>query len=181
MMTEPDVHRRRSIRLRDYDYSQQGAYFVTVCAWNRECLFGDVVQGEMRSNEYGRIVENEWRRTSTVRSNVETDDFIEMPNHFHCILVINERRGVLQYAPTNELRSPSQTIGAIVRGFKSAVTKSFNTIRATPGIPVWQRNYYEHIIRDENDLARIRQYVADNPMTWADDKNNPLNLKNVFL
>ncbi len=170
-------HHRRSIRLRDYDYSEAGAYFVTVCAWNGECIFGEVVNGMVELNNYGEIVENEWRRTATLRPNVKVDEYVIMPNHFHAILMMNERRGVLQYAPTNEFRSPTQTIGAIVRGFKSAVAKSINVVRNAPGIPVWQRNYYEHIIRGEDDLNRIRQYIADNPFKWGEDENNPANMK----
>ena len=181
MQHNPDKHRRRSIRLKGYDYSQAGAYFVTICDWQRECLFGDIVDGEVRLNEYGRIVEKEWSRTSTIRPNIEIDIFVVMPNHFHGILVINgvgdSCRGVLQYAPTERtFRSPSQTVGAIIRGFKSTLAKKINQIRDTPGHPVWQRNYYEHVIPNEEDLNRIRQYVTENPMKWSEDENNPLNI-----
>jgi len=175
----PEVRHRRSIRLKGHDYSKTGAYFVTVCTQNRECLFGEVIEGQMRLNEIGRIVEDQWRNTTQLRPQIGLDAYIVMPNHFHGIVfIIGNRRGVLQYAPTRDrqsFRSPSQTIGAIIRGFKSATAKEINTSRRTPGLPVWQRNYHEHIIRDENELNRVREYIALNPAGWAEDEENPVN------
>jgi len=166
-------HSRRSIRLRGYDYSQAGAYFVTVCARNRECLFGDVVDGQMVLDDSGRTVMNIWLNTPELRPNVALDEFVVMPTHIHGIVVISERgRGVLQYAPTGP-RSPSQTIGAILRGFKSVTTKQINELRNTPGAKVWQRNYYEHIIRNDEELNRIREYIICNPARWDSDPENP--------
>jgi len=183
---KPERHRRRSIRLKGYNYSQAGAYFITICTQERECLFGQVIEGVMQLNEYGWIVHDEWVRTADVRPNVELDLFVVMPNHLHIIVVIHSHdcgRGVLQYAPTScagttenqtsRLRSPSQTIGAIVRGFKSASTKRINELRKTPGAAVWQRNYFEHIIRDEESLHHIRQYIVENPLRWHLDRENP--------
>jgi REP element-mobilizing transposase RayT len=182
----PERHRRRSIRLKGYNYSQAGAYFITICTQGRECLFGQVIEGVMQLNEYGWIVHDEWVRTADVRPNVELDLFVVMPNHLHIIVVIHSHdggRGVLQYAPTSyagttenqtsRLRSPSQTIGAIVRGFKSASTKRINELRKTPGAAVWQRNYFEHIIRDDESLHHIRQYIVENPLRWHLDAENP--------
>jgi len=150
---DPAVRRRRSVRLKEYDYAQAGACFVTICMYYRECLLGDVYYGEMRLNEYGIIARDEWLETAHVRPGVETDAFVIMPNHLHGIIVITDRRGVSPhapnnahpddragvslYAPTKGLRSPSQTIGAIVRGFKSASTKRINEIRNVSGAPVW--------------------------------------------
>ena len=128
-------------------------------------------------------MQNEWKKTADLRFNVELDYYAVMPNNFHGIVVINEcvvqsGKGVLQYALTNHmLRSPSQTIGAIVRGFKSGVTKTINEIRKTPSVPVWQRNYYEHIIRSNDELSRIREYIVNNPTRWAEDDENPGNMK----
>lgn len=170
-----DIHHRRSIRLKDYDYSKAGAYFVTVCAWQRGCLFGEILDGAMRLNEYGRVVETEWLKTMDVRDNVELDYYIVMPNHFHGILVITDDVGATRrvarnntvhetmnhaiqrgathrVAPTRTLQS--NTIGAIMGQFKSIVTKQINKIRDNPGYPVWQRNYYEHVIRSEDELNR---------------------------
>ncbi|PIP11995.1 MAG: transposase [bacterium (Candidatus Stahlbacteria) CG08_land_8_20_14_0_20_40_26] len=165
-------HHRHSIRLNHYDYFQPGAYFITICTHNRKCMLGNIVNGEMRANKFGRIIETEWLKTPQIRKNVELDEYVVMPNHFHAILFII-RRGVLQYAPTNKFRSPSQTIGSIVRGFKSAVTKRTNKLRNTPGIPVWQRNYYERVVRNENELNRIREYIQNNPLKWELDRENP--------
>ena len=169
---DSDIHHRQSVRLKGYDYSQAGAYFVTICTRERDCLFGDLSDGEMRLNQYGLIIREEWLRTAALRKDVEVDIYTIMPNHLHGIIVI-KGRGVLPYAPTGTFRSPSHTIGAIVRGFKSASTKRINETRDPRGTPVWQRNYHEHVIRDEDDLNRIRQYIIDNPSCWADDENHP--------
>lgn len=180
MPYDPDKHHRRSIRLADYDYGQPGAYFVTICVYKWVCLFGEVVDGRMRLNELGRVAAEEWRRTEQVRDHVMLDAFVVMPNHIHGIVVITRRsrrgRGELQFAPTNEsskFQSPSQTLGAIVRGFKGAATRRINRLRDTPGEPVWQRNYYEHIVRGRRDLERIRRYIAENPARWHRDRNHP--------
>ncbi len=188
-MAENRLH-RRSIRLPDFDYTQAGAYYITVCTYNRGCIFGEILRGEMFLNDMGRIVVDEWEQTMNKRANVELDEFIMMPNHLHGIVIITQpfqqrddigvgiRRGVLQYAPTtpkyapnppNKLQSPSQTIGAIVRGFKSATTKRINELRQSPRQPVWQRNYYEHVVRNEADLDRIRTYILNNPANWKED------------
>jgi len=175
---------RRSIRLDGYDYGQSGAYFVTICTHNRVCLFGEVIDGRMRLNECGRIALNEWRLTPHVRPNVRLDAHVVMPNHVHGVVDIVRRsetdrercRGVSQHAPTgetDELRTPSQTIGAIVRGFKGAATRRINRFRGAPGEPVWQRNYYEHIIRNRRSLERIRQYIEVNPARWHRNRNHP--------
>jgi len=166
-------HHRRSIRLKAYDYSKPGAYFVTICSYKRECVFGNWINGEMLINEFGQIIENEWLKTAQIRDNIRLDEYVVMPNHFHGILFI-ACRGVLQYAPTKEFRSPSQTIGSIIRGFKSTVTKQIKQLRNTPGATIWQRNYYERIIRNEKELNRIREYILNNPLKWQLDRENPL-------
>ena len=178
----PDIHHRRSIRLQGYDYSRAGAYFVTICVHNRECLFGDIIDGEMRLNDIGRIVAAEWIRSGELRSEIETGEYVVMPNHFHGIVMIDDTVGangirpVLHTPATNgRFRSPSKNVGSMVRGFKSVVTKCINIHRDTPGMPVWQRNYYEHVILDDADYTRIAEYVADNPRRWAEDKLHPDN------
>jgi putative transposase len=180
---DPDRHHRRSVRLQGYDYSQAGAYFVTICTWGRECLLGQVVDGTMRVNACGQIVEEEWLRTPDICPQVELDAYVVMPNHFHAVLVIvvgaycNTPLRDLSQTPQIEaippsFQSPSQTVGAIVRGFKSAVTKRINLLRQTPGRPVWQRNYYEHVIRDAADCVSIRHYIEGNPALWLVDREN---------
>ena len=173
----PDIHHRRSRRLKGYDYSQAGAYFITVCTRNRECLLGDVIDGVMALNDAGRVVEEEWMKSADIRKEIELDAFVIMPNHIHGIIVI-DGRGTARRAPTCE-RFGQPTVGSIptiVRAFKSACTKRINDMRNARGTPVWQRNYYEHVIRNEDDLDRIRQYIADNPVCWAEDENNPDNI-----
>ena len=181
---------RQSARLRYFDYTGTGGYFVTVCTWQRECLFGDIVDGAVLLNDCGVVVRDEWLRTPTIRPNVELDEFIVMPNHFHAIFFINDIEnadvGAHRCAPGIEgvdnlfrahvsapLRRQSGSVGSILAGFKSAATKRVNTLRDNAGKPCWQRNYYEHVIRNDTDLAAIRQYVADNPMKWALDENHP--------
>ena len=166
--------RRRSIRLRGYNYTQGGAYFVTICTKNKECLFGEVMDGEMRLNRFGRIVWEEWFNTMEVRPYVRlfSSEFVIMPNHLHGIIWIvddgDKRRTV--YTDVKEVNAKvlcAGSLGAIIRGFKSSVTRRINKIRNTPGGVVWQRNYYEHIIRDEEDLKRIREYIMSNPFIWT--------------
>lgn len=183
MSYEPLKHHRRSIRLHGYDYASKGSYFITVCTHQRECLFGEIVDEKMRLNDFGEIVREEWLKTKGIRLNVDLDAFVVMPNHVHGIIMIRDqsvgatrrvdsRRGVSPYAPT-EFRSPSNSIGAIIRGFKDASAKRINNVRGMPGHLVWQRNYYEHIIRNEDDLDRIQEYIQINPSNWMADEENP--------
>jgi len=176
MKNDSPRRHRRSIRLTGYNYSRAGAYFVTICTRERACLFGQVIDGTMRLNGTGRMVEREWERTATVRPDIEIDTFVVMPNHFHGIIVIRPGRGTLQRAPTTERfgKPTSNTIPTIIRLFKSTTTKQINEARRAPGVPVWQRNYYEHVIRNEQSLSRVRQYIADNPGQWETDRENPI-------
>ena len=176
-----DIHHRRSIRLKGYDYSQAGAYFVTICVHDRECLFGEIVDGEMRLNDFGRIVSAEWIRSGELRSEIEIGEYVVMPNHFHGIVIITDIvgngdvcRGDRPVAPTRPGPQP-KSIGAMMAGFKSIVTKRINILRDTPGLPVWQRNYHEHVIRNDADYNRIAEYVAYNPQRWIEDKLHPDN------
>lgn len=160
-------HNRCSIRLRGYDYSQAGAYFVTVCTFNQACLYGQVVEGEMRLNEYGLVVHKCWNELSSHYPYVETDEYAVMPNHLHGVILIIAGAGP-------SLRSTyNHTLGQIVGYFKYQSTKEINGRRGTPGERIWQRNYYEHVIRSENELNRIRKYIAENPLKWEMDPENP--------
>ena len=171
----PNIHHRRSIRLEGYDYAQAGAYFVTICAHARECLFGQIAADAMALNEFGEIVRDEWLRSSEIRSEIRPDEYIIMPNHFHGIIFIVPadpiRRGDRPVAP---IGPKPKSLGAFMAGFKSAVTKRINEMRRTPGATVWQRNYYEHIIRNEADYNRIAEYINHNPQRWAQDSLNPM-------
>ena len=143
MRFNPAKHHRRSIRLKDYDYSSQGYYYITICLQNRECLLGDIRDGELFINEYGKIAQNEWLKTANIRNNVELDDFVIMPNHIHGILVLTDDcRGTARRAPTTSTcriptyeqfgKSVANSIPTIIRSYKSAVTKHFNQLRITP-------------------------------------------------
>lgn len=247
MSYNPAKHHRRSIRLKGYDYSQEGIYFITICCDDRKHLFGRIENGKMILNEFGKIAFDEWMKTPLLRPNIELGEFVVMPNHTHGIVIIENsnqggsgdpgnpggpinqgRPGVLQYAPTTipttisttistipitpviptppttptkfspNFKSPSQTIGAIVRGYKGAVTKQINELRSllsgecysdtTRGEcgyknmkgdckspqykiqKVWERNYYEHIVRDQRAFDNISRYIVNNPLNWKGDK-----------
>lgn len=186
MTYDPTRHHRRSIRLKGYDYTQPGAYFVTICTHERTCLFGEVVDGVMVLNAWGEIVREEWFRTARLRPYVvlHEDEFVVMPNHVHGIIWIVDAVGAnRRFAPTTRVAPTRGTptppagpdagsLGAIIGQFKSAVTKHINAHRGTPGAPVWQRNYYEHIIRNEQALNAIRRYIAENPLRWHLDRYN---------
>lgn len=182
MTYNPDIHHRRSIRLRDYDYRSDGAYFVTLCTFQRECLFGEVVGEEMQLNEVGRIVQTAWFDLPNHYTKVMLDQSIIMPNHFHGVIILTDANNVgaglvrtgLKPAPTTpEHYGNRQGLSEIVRAFKTFSARRINQLRENAGYPVWQRNYYERIIRNETDLANIRCYIAGNPMKWDMDENNP--------
>lgn len=227
MTHDPQKHQRRSLRLRGYDYSQAGAYFVTVCAQGRACLFGEVIGDQMHLNEAGRIVMAEWDRLAVRFPTVELDAFVVMPNHIHGIVVISvggtrvdttvgaglvpapcvavgtvvvtEPGATTRVAPTrtagNGINTDDVTagiegdvtastvdtepiLGDIVGAFKSLTTDLYiHGVKQSgwPGfrLKLWQRNYYEHIIRSEKSLNRIRRYIFDNPAQWATDPENP--------
>mgnify|MGYP000913469741 FL=1 len=168
MKYDPKKHHRRSIRLKGYDYSQSGACFVTICTQNRVCLFGDIVDGEMRLNDAGKIVHGVWNDLPNHYPGMELDAFVVMPNHVHGIIVIVGAG--LKLAPTK------RGLPEIIRGFKTFSSRRINELRGTPGIPVWQRNYYEHIVRNDESLYRIREYIINNPMQWEQDRENPRTL-----
>nr|WP_235269774.1 transposase [Geoalkalibacter subterraneus] len=170
----PPRRNRRSIRLQGYDYSQAGAYFVTVCTQNRECLFGDIVNGEMRLNEAGNIARQCWDDIPIHFPHVDLDEFVIMPNHIHGIVVITGNVGAKNFSPLPQTTRPcgtSKTIGSIVRGFKIGVTKWMRN--NTSIYAVWQRNYWEHIVRNEPELNRIREYIHNNTAQWEMDKLHP--------
>jgi putative transposase len=171
MKFDPKIHHRRSIRLQGYDYSQAGAYFVTIVAWQRELLFGEIVNGEMILNDFGKIVSEKWQWLETQYEYVELGAWIIMPNHHHGILVIHDGRGDSRIAPTLPIKH--KPLGGLIGAFKTVSTKHINLLRDTEGQVVWQRNYYEHIIRNEQEMDRITRYIQSNPSAWMDDDENP--------
>ena len=173
MRYDPTKHHRRSIRLSGYDYAKEGAYFVTIVTHQHECLFGGIADGEMRVDGYGEVVRDEWLRSVQIRREIELDAFVVMPNHVQGIVVIRDV-GAHGRAPLpSPPHRPPRSLASFVAGFKSVSTKRINAIRGTPGVPVWQRNYYEHVIRDDDDLGRVRRYIAENPLRWDEDPENP--------
>jgi putative transposase len=182
MNDHPQLLQRRSIRLRGYDYSQSGSYFVTLCSADRQCLFGHIAAGEMRLSPIGRVVAGEWAKSAEIRPEIELDEWIVMPNHIHGIVVITnaERthgRAPLPVANDVSFRRAPRTLGSFIGGFKAAVTTRVNQMRQTPGVPLWQRNYYEQIVRDDAHLAQIREYIVNNPLRWDLDRENPARMK----
>ncbi len=195
MQEDTNPYHRKSIRLKRYDYSQQGLYFITLCCQHKAHLFGRIQDHTMILNPFGKIVEKQWLNTEQIRSNIQLGSFIVMPNHFHAILEI-----IIDKTENNELtrfKSPSQTIGSIVRGFKIAVIKQiknelqFHTINDNYHVgelqfaptatielitkldyKIWQRNYYEHIIRNDIAYQKIVEYIIENPMNWDKDALN---------
>jgi len=171
MKFDPKIHHRRSIRLQGYDYSQAGAYFVTIVAWQREMLFGEIVDGEMVLNDFGKIIAEKWQWLETQYEYVELGAWIIMPNHHHGILVIHDGRGGSRPALTTPIKH--KPLGGLIGAFKTVSTKQINLLRDTEGQVVWQRNYYERIIRNEPEMERVSRYIESNPTQWADDDENP--------
>ncbi len=165
-MINLNLHKRRSIRLQDYDYSQPGDYFITMCTQGKTCSLGKIVNEEMCLSSNGEIVKRCWKDIPGHFHDVELDAFITMPNHLHGIIVINEPGRGEVTSPL--LRKP--TLGNMVAYFKYQSTKLINAMNRTPGDRFWQRNYYEHIIRDDKDLDNIREYIANNPFKWLIEK-----------
>jgi REP element-mobilizing transposase RayT len=171
MTSEGKDRQRRSIRLRGYDYSLPGFYFITICTQNRRSLFGDITSGEMRTNEAGMIAVQVWEELQSRFPCVQLDESVVMPNHIHGIIAIvgaglalPEDQGAASSAPT---------LPDIVRTFKSISARGINRLLSRSGRPFWQRNYFEHIIRNEASLAKIRHYIKTNPEQWTSDRENP--------
>ncbi|MCX6143684.1 MAG: hypothetical protein NTZ35_10710 [Ignavibacteriales bacterium] len=184
---------RKRLRLKQYDYSQPGAYFVTICTKDREHRFGEIVEGEMWANGMAAVVQSRWNDLPNHYPNVELDEFVIMPNHVHGIIVILDKPvtvgdptvgdgakpldqpavAATSRRPNTGAGSPRPYLGNVVAYFKYQSAKRINEINGTPSTPVWQRGYYDHIIRDDRSLTRIREYIAHNPQRWASDKQNP--------
>ena len=164
-------HNRRSIRLKGYDYSQAGTYFVTLCTRNRECLFGGIVNGEMRLNDAGEIVAHEWIKTAEICDAIELDEWVVMPNHFHGIFILSAAVGAIHESPLHMTvtQRRNMAVPKIIGRFKMLSAKRINELRQTPGEKLWQRNYWEHVVRNEPELNRLREYIHSNPARWTWD------------
>ena len=188
-------HHRKSIRLAGYDYAQAGAYFVTSITWRRGNLFGEVVNGEMVLNDFGKIADDCWRAIPEHFPTVELGAHVVMPNHVHGIIMIVDNqldaagRGAIYRAPTTDHAHIAEhtptveqfgkpTVGSIptiVRTYKAAVTRLIGRQFNATGI--WQRNYYEHILRNKREMAQIWDYIEANPANWLTDDENPVNIQ----
>ena len=195
---DPQKHHRRSIRLKGYDYSWAGAYYVTIVTWHRDILFEEVVNKEMKLNQAGKIVQAEWLELPKRLEYVELGSFVIMPNHAHGIIFINETIKAIHQFSTNTFiervltqnkinDSPDgsplpprgakpASLGAIIAQFKSRATKRLWKTPELNNTPIWQRNYYEHIIRNEIDLKNKTDYIEANPSLWDEDDENPINI-----
>jgi len=167
---DPDKHHRRSIRLEGYDYSQGGAYFVTLCTHGRQPLFGQVVGETMTLNLVGTVVEQCWRWLGERYSHVELDEWMVMPNHLHGIIAMRDDAGGAG-SQTAFIRRKS--LGRLIGAFKTVSTNRSNPIRQGRRSVIWQRNYFERIIRDGDELNRVREYISENPARWETDGENP--------
>ncbi len=185
MKFDPQKHRRRSIRLPNYDYTQPGGYFVTIVTYHRDLLFGEIMNEEMQLNDHGKILDECWRTILDHFHNVELGAYVVMPNHIHGIIVIKESITTINSPLTvgarhvSPLPQPSNprgfkrgSVGTIVGSFKSAVSKRIG--REHNAVGIWQRNYYEHVIRNHEDWDRIHRYIESNPSLWAEDEENPI-------
>ena len=160
MKYDPRIHHRRSIRLKGYDYSKPGAYFITICTHQRKRLFGEVVDGQMQLNNLGNIARSHWCRLEKHHAHIRLDEFVVMPDHFHGIVII-KNLGI-------DAKSDRQykAIPEIIRGFKTFSARQINRTRQVSGVPLWQRNYYERIVRNESELNNIQKYILNNPQNW---------------
>jgi putative transposase len=159
---------RRNIRLHSYDYSRHGAYFVTICTHDKQSLFGNIIDNRMSLNPCGEIADSSWKDIPLHYPEVKTDTFIIMPNHVHGIIIIQDlRRTGPRPAPTKR-----HLLSEVVRAFKSYSSRKINEHRHLPGTPVWQRGYYEHVIRREEEFVQIGEYILFNAAKWETDREN---------
>lgn len=198
MKYNPDIHHPRSLRLKEFDYSSEGAYFVTLCVQGGQYLFGDVADDEMKLSDAGRMVLSVWSELPRYGSSIAVDEFIMMPNHVHGIIFLNNVGAGPRACPDNGTPTPTRrtnrlhksgrpqggapymiSLPDLVHRFKSLTTSRYRSGVIQSYWPpfvgkLWQRNYYEHIIRNESELTRIRAYIRDNPLNWETDEENPI-------
>jgi REP element-mobilizing transposase RayT len=161
---------RKHMRLQGYDYSSPGAYFVTICTHNKQCLFGAIENGIMNLNPNGQIVWKCWEGTPRHYAGISNEIFMVMPNHIHGIIIIHDGNKRSGSKPDPTKKHP---LSEIIRAFKSYSTRNINELRHTKGTVVWQHGYYEHVIRDGKDFQEIGEYILGNPSKWESDTDNP--------
>lgn len=186
MTFNPEIHHRRSIRLRGYDYTQAGLYFVTLCVQNRECLFGEIMDGGMRLNDAGKMIRAVWDEIPAHYPDADIDAFIAMPNHIHGIIAIvgagpracPDHGQPLHHGLPRGVAPTGLSLPDVVHRFKTMTTKRYTDGVKQLGWPpfsakLWQRNYWEHIIRNESECHRVREYIHNNPFQWERDSLHP--------
>lgn len=168
-MADNELSERKNIRLKDYDYSSPGAYFIKICTHDKTTTFGEVGDSGIVLSTLGEMVLDEWIHCEAIREEIELDEFVVMPDHFHGIVAIHEV-GATGWSPERETPGSRKrfgpkrrSLGSLIAGFKSSVSSRINRFRGTPGKPVWQRGYYEHVIRNPYDLENLRNYILNNP------------------
>jgi len=169
-MNTPSFPQRKSPRLQGYDYTQNGAYFVTICTHKRQCLFGEISGAEIEMNTTGCIAQTCWEQIPTHFPKAELDAFVVMPNHVHGILLIIDDSKQTQYQYEQFSKPIARSLSTIMRSYKSAVTNQVNRLFMTENTPVWQGRFHDHIVRDEKSLNTLREYVANNPARWEADR-----------
>jgi REP element-mobilizing transposase RayT len=172
---------RRSVRLRGFDYRHAGAYFATVCTFRRACILADIVEDQIRLTAAGRVIESAWQMIPEFFPHVELDWFVVMPNHLHGILILHD--ALRAKHPIGPDASPLQgsrprgtrsgTLSAVMQTAKAMTTRRVHAIPGMEGIRLWQRGFYDHVIRGDTELNRIRSYIEENPLRWALDNENP--------
>lgn len=168
MKYNPEIHHRHSLRFPDYDYSKNGYYFVTIVVKNRLLLFGNVINGMMNLNDAGKMIDNVWNNLPKYIPGIEIDCGIVMPNHFHAIINLNHEQNAKRLSLTD-----------VMERFKSFTTHDYiNDVRNLNWEPfhakLWQRNYYDRIIRDKKELNHLKKYIKENPEKWDQDEENPI-------
>jgi REP element-mobilizing transposase RayT len=190
MGDDPEKYNRHSIRMKGYDYSLPGAYFVTLISFHTEYLFGEVKNGELLQSDIGGLIKDCWIGLPIFSEHIRLDEQVLMPNHLHGIIIIDTALGKgeafsdiepIEVEAESENASPLRPrgtqpglLGAIIQNFKSVSTRMANKRYFEPGNKIWQRGYYERIIRNERELNAIRQYIRDNPLNWDLDSENPM-------
>ncbi len=183
MTYDPNVHHRRSIRLKDYEYTTPGWYFVTIVVQDRACLFGEVIDSVMQPNDAGQMVARVWSEIPVMYPGIDIDSLVVMPNHLHGIIVLLEEQRTASVGadplclPSSVPPTKALSLGDVVRRFKSLTTREYGVGVRQSGWPpfsqrLWQRNYFEHVVRDERDADRLQRYIIDNPANWARDVEN---------
>ncbi|MBC8375268.1 MAG: transposase [FCB group bacterium] len=156
------------MRLKGYDYTKPGKYYVTIVTKKHKHLFGHIEKGSMQLNESGLIVKQSWEWLENQYDYVDLDEFIVMPDHLHGIMILRKDRGVSRNTSA-EIATKRKSLGRLIGAFKTVSTKQLNQIHKTPGVKLWQRDFHDQVIRGSEDLDRIRRYIIDNPKKWNSD------------